>query len=108
MTIGVFLVIQFGAYTIKDLAAEAVAGVASLVAVVGGLWLRVASWRAETRRGREALMRSAQLSRRPVVCRAHSTRSHWISSVSTSHLPVNRTGATGESHGWNRPRMWIA
>ena len=34
MTVGVFLAIQYGAYTIKDLAAEAIAGVASLVAVV--------------------------------------------------------------------------
>jgi high-affinity iron transporter len=47
MTIGVFLAIQFGAYTIKDLAAEAVAGVASLVAVVivtsMVLWMRTAA-----------------------------------------------------------------
>lgn len=47
MTVGVFLVIQFGAYTIKDLAAEAIAGVASLVAVVivtsMVLWMRTAA-----------------------------------------------------------------
>lgn len=47
MTIGIFLTIQIGAYTIKDLAAEAVAGVASLVAVVivtsMVLWMRRAS-----------------------------------------------------------------
>jgi len=47
MTVGVFLAIQFGAYTIKDLAAEAVAGVASLVAVVivtsMVLWMRTAA-----------------------------------------------------------------
>ena len=47
MTIGMFLTIQFGAYTIKDLAAEAVAGVASLVAVVivtsMVLWMRTAA-----------------------------------------------------------------
>ncbi|WP_099023495.1 iron uptake transporter permease EfeU [Mycolicibacterium palauense] len=34
MTVGVFLVIQFGENTVQDLAAEAIAGVASLVAVV--------------------------------------------------------------------------
>jgi high-affinity iron transporter len=33
LTVGVFLTIQFSAYTIKDLAAEAIAGIASLVAV---------------------------------------------------------------------------
>ncbi len=47
MTIGVFLAIQFGAYTIKDLAAEAIAGVASLVAVAivtsMVLWMRSAA-----------------------------------------------------------------
>lgn len=47
MTIGVFLTIQYGAYTIKDLAAEAVAGVASLVAVAivtsMVLWMRSAA-----------------------------------------------------------------
>lgn len=47
MTIGTFLTIQLGAYTIKDLAAEAVAGVASLVAVAivtsMVLWMRKAS-----------------------------------------------------------------
>lgn len=47
MTVGVFLAIQFGAYTIKDLAAEAVAGVASLVAVAivtsMVLWMRTAA-----------------------------------------------------------------
>lgn len=47
MTIGIFLSIQIGAYTINDLAAEAVAGVASLVAVVivtsMVLWMRKAS-----------------------------------------------------------------
>jgi len=47
MTIGIFLSIQIGAYTIKDLDAEAVAGVASLVAVVivtsMVLWMRKAS-----------------------------------------------------------------
>lgn len=47
MTVGVFLVIQFGAYTIKDLAAEAIAGVASLLAVVivtsMVLWMRSAA-----------------------------------------------------------------
>ncbi|GAY14901.1 iron uptake transporter permease EfeU [Mycobacterium sp. shizuoka-1] len=47
MTVGVFLTIQYGAYTIKDLAAEAIAGVASLVAVAivtsMVLWMRKAS-----------------------------------------------------------------
>jgi len=47
MTVGVFLAIQLGAYTIKDLAAEAIAGVASLVAVAivtsMVLWMRKAS-----------------------------------------------------------------
>lgn len=47
MTVGVFLAIHFGAYTIKDLAAEAIAGVASLVAVVivttMVLWMRTAA-----------------------------------------------------------------
>lgn len=47
MTAGVFLAIQYGAYTIKDLAAEAIAGVASLVAVAivttMVLWMRRAS-----------------------------------------------------------------
>jgi len=47
MTVGVFLVIQYGAYTIKDLAAEAIAGVASLVAVAivtsMVLWMRKAA-----------------------------------------------------------------
>lgn len=47
MTVGVFLTIQFGAYTIKDLAAEAVAGAASLVAVAivtsMVLWMRSAA-----------------------------------------------------------------
>ncbi|WP_328360274.1 FTR1 family protein [Mycobacterium sp. NBC_00419] len=47
MTVGVFLVIQYGTYTIKDLAAEAIAGVASLVAVAivtsMVLWMRKAS-----------------------------------------------------------------
>lgn len=47
MTVGVFLVIQFGTYTVKDLAAEAIAGVASLVAVAivtsMVLWMRKAS-----------------------------------------------------------------
>jgi high-affinity iron transporter len=47
MTVAVFLAIQFGAYTIKDLAAEAIAGVASLVAVVivtsMVLWMRTAA-----------------------------------------------------------------
>jgi high-affinity iron transporter len=33
MTVAVFLTIQLGAYTIKDLAAEAIAGIASLIAV---------------------------------------------------------------------------
>lgn len=47
MTVGVFLAIQFGAYTIKDLAAEAIAGAASLLAVVivtsMVLWMRSAA-----------------------------------------------------------------
>lgn len=47
MTVTVFLVIQYGTYTIKDLAAEAIAGVASLVAVAivtsMVLWMRKAS-----------------------------------------------------------------
>lgn len=47
MTVGVFLAIQFGAYTIKDLAAEAIAGVASLIAVAivtsMVLWMRSAA-----------------------------------------------------------------
>lgn len=47
MTVGVFLAIQYGAYTIKDLAAEAIAGVASLVAVAivtsMVLWMRTAA-----------------------------------------------------------------
>lgn len=47
MTVGVFLAIQYGAYTIADLAAEAVAGTASLVAVAivtsMVLWMRRAS-----------------------------------------------------------------
>lgn len=47
MTVGVFLTIQYGTYTIKDLAAEAIAGVASLVAVAivtsMVLWMRKAS-----------------------------------------------------------------
>ncbi len=47
MTVGVFLAIQYGTYTIKDLAAEAIAGVASLVAVAivtsMVLWMRKAS-----------------------------------------------------------------
>lgn len=47
MTVGVFLAIQYGAYTIKDLAAEAIAGVASLVAVAivtsMVLWMRKAA-----------------------------------------------------------------
>ncbi len=47
MTVGVFLAIQYGAYTIKDLAAEAIAGVASLVAVAivtsMVLWMRSAA-----------------------------------------------------------------
>jgi high-affinity iron transporter len=49
MTAGVFLTIQYGAYTIQDLAAEAIAGVASLLAVVivtsMVLWMRKASAR---------------------------------------------------------------
>lgn len=47
MTIGVFLVIQYSAYTVSGLAAEAVAGIASLVAVAivtsMVLWMRRAS-----------------------------------------------------------------
>ena len=47
MTVGVFLTIQYGAYTVTGLAAEAIAGVASLVAVVivtsMVLWMRKAS-----------------------------------------------------------------
>jgi high-affinity iron transporter len=47
MTVGVFLTIEYGAYTVKDLAAEAIAGVASLaaVAIVTSmvLWMRKAS-----------------------------------------------------------------
>lgn len=47
MTAGVFLTIQYGAYTIKDLAAEAIAGIASLLAVAivtsMVLWMRRAS-----------------------------------------------------------------
>lgn len=47
MTVAVFLTIQYGAYTITGLAAEAIAGVASLVAVVivtsMVLWMRKAS-----------------------------------------------------------------
>ena len=47
MTVGVFLAIQYGAYTVKDLAAEAIAGVASLVAVAivtsMVLWMRKAA-----------------------------------------------------------------
>ena len=47
MTVGVFLAIQYGTYTVKDLAAEAIAGVASLVAVAivtsMVLWMRKAS-----------------------------------------------------------------
>ena len=47
MTVGVFLAIQYGAYTVKDLAAEAIAGVTSLVAVgivtSMVLWMRAAS-----------------------------------------------------------------
>lgn len=47
MTIAVFLGIQYGTYTIKDLAAEAIAGVASLVAVAivtsMVLWMRTAA-----------------------------------------------------------------
>ncbi len=44
MTVGVFLTIQYSAYTVDNLAAEAIAGVASLVAVVivtsMVLWMR--------------------------------------------------------------------
>jgi len=47
MTVGVFLAIQYGTYTVKDLAAEAIAGVASLVAVAivtsMVLWMRKAA-----------------------------------------------------------------
>ncbi|APE18587.1 FTR1 family protein [Mycobacterium crocinum] len=47
MTVGVFLTIQYSAYTVDNLAAEAIAGVASLVAVVivtsMVLWMRKAS-----------------------------------------------------------------
>lgn len=47
MTVGVFLVIQYGAYTVSGLGAEAVAGVASLIAVVivtsMVLWMRRAA-----------------------------------------------------------------
>ena len=47
MTIGMFLVIQYGAYNVSGLAAEAVAGVASLVAVAivtsMVLWMRKAA-----------------------------------------------------------------
>lgn len=47
MTVGVFLAIQYGTYTVKDLAAEAIAGIASLVAVAivtsMVLWMRKAS-----------------------------------------------------------------
>lgn len=47
MTVGVFLVVQFGAYDVSGLAAEAVAGLASLVAVAivtsMVLWMRRAS-----------------------------------------------------------------
>jgi len=47
MTVGVFLAIQYGTYTVRDLAAEAIAGVASLVAVAivtsMVLWMRKAS-----------------------------------------------------------------
>ena len=47
MTVGVFLAIQFGTYTITGLAAEAIAGVASLVAVAivttMVLWMRKAA-----------------------------------------------------------------
>jgi high-affinity iron transporter len=47
MTVGVFLTIQYGAYTVTGLGAEAIAGVASLVAVVivtsMVLWMRKAS-----------------------------------------------------------------
>jgi high-affinity iron transporter len=49
MTAGVFLAIQYSAYTIKDLAAEAIAGVASLLAVIivssMVLWMRRAAAR---------------------------------------------------------------
>lgn len=44
MTVGVFLVVQYSAYNVSGLAAEAVAGVASLVAVAivttMVLWMR--------------------------------------------------------------------
>ena len=47
MTVGVFLAIQYGTYPVKDLAAEAIARVASLVAVAivtsMVLWMRKAS-----------------------------------------------------------------
>lgn len=47
MTVGVFLVIQYSAYNVSGLAAEAVAGVASLVAVAivtsMVLWMRRAA-----------------------------------------------------------------
>jgi high-affinity iron transporter len=47
MTVGVFLTIQYGSYTVTGLGAEAIAGVASLVAVVivtsMVLWMRKAS-----------------------------------------------------------------
>ncbi len=47
MTIAVFLGIQFGTYTVRDLAAEAIAGIASLVAVAivtsMVLWMRRAA-----------------------------------------------------------------
>jgi high-affinity iron transporter len=47
MTIAVFLGIQYGTYTVKDLAAEAIAGVASLIAVAVVtsmvLWMRTAA-----------------------------------------------------------------
>ena len=46
-TVGIFLGIRFGAYSIRDLTAEAIAGIASLVAVVivtsMVLWMRQAS-----------------------------------------------------------------
>ncbi len=67
MTVGVFLAIQYGAYTIKDLAAEAIAGVASLVAVAivtsMVLWMRraAASLSGELRAGMSRALETGPL-----------------------------------------------
>jgi high-affinity iron transporter len=81
MTVGVFLTIQYGAYTIKDLAAEAIAGVASLMAVIivtsMVLWMRKAS---------------ARLSGELKAGMARALETSYYAVVALSFLAVGREG----------------